>query len=98
MAVAVRKRSHRPAPARRDINREDGAERILPKQRRAICDLDVAIVQQIFDPLQRHKVFDIYNCGQIDDLGTGLEVTENTEAAHRFQLAALSIGGKQMFL
>ncbi len=60
-------------------------------------NVDAALVQQVFDIPQRHRVTDIHHHREADDLGTGLEIPENAGVAHPIRLAAPPFSGNPIF-
>ena len=67
-----------------------------PEPHRLVANVDAALVQQVFDILERQRESDIEHHGEADDLGAGFEVTKRRTSGHQARLrkhpARLNLG------
>jgi len=90
--------THRLHPTTTDFGREDGAEPVPPIADRFVRYVDAALVEKILDVPKRERVSNIHHYREADDLGTGLEVSENAGMTHGIEGSGPCSDGNPIFL
>ncbi len=73
-------------PFSSDLRAKQRAEQVPPEPHRPMADLNAALVQQIFDILERQRVPDIHHHRQADDFRGRLKVAKRGAFCHPAKL------------
>ena len=92
------KMAHRLNAVSADFSSKDHPEPVPPEPHCLMCDVDAALMKEVFDVAQRQYLADNHHHSEADDLGRGLEVAEDVRVTHPVRLAAGHAPGKPIFL